>query len=125
MTYLRGMIKMSLDQEVIDFLSLHVDPTFAPKYPWKRGLLSGQRINSISCLGSMYDQGRWVSVFLDDGEKCRMDVKEVLKLLSYAVFEARKKRTYRHLRVIALEPDPDGCVFDWDTLQECRETLQK
>lgn len=116
-----------MDYETELFIQQFVDPDTAPVLPWKRELFNGQRIYRISCLGSKYDHGRWLNVRLDheDGEICRIDVSEFLKLLSYATFEARKKRTYRHLRIIAQEPDPDGYIFDQEALDHFREILQK
>jgi len=67
--------------------------------PMKEELIDGQRITDIRTLGSTFDNGKIIHVFLDTGEMCKMDIREFLKIINGVCFRATPKRVYRHLTI--------------------------
>lgn len=61
--------------------------------------IEGQKIINISTMGSIYDKGEFINLYLDDGEQLKMSVKEFNKILNDLKFKATPKRKYRHLEI--------------------------
>ena len=60
--------------------------------------IEGQEVTRIRTMGSQYDGGKFIEVYVGKKEY-RMDVNEFFKILDVATFNVRKKRKYEHLTI--------------------------